>query len=317
MCSKDTEQPPAPGDQGSGLHATHAGLTQHRNCRRLQKDRALFDIFNDRSLAANGGDILVSTKVFQERTFVPMVGKDPQGVVLDNLKHALVRGQDGNRRVHDFLEKRLESAFANLFAAQLLHSRKIRLAQFSFQGPAGLTQPQVRVDACKQFAGAERVNQTIVCAIFERFNARFFTSPGKKQNYGQGTGLRLRAQPFHEPVSIQARHHDTAQDQVGLLLACCLERCFAIRRRNHVILLRKQAAEIVAHTGIVDSHQYPARSRVMAIHRFPRKSPSETPAATLAEDQGECAARIRASGAAFRCRQKKCAPGRRRDWRMP
>ena len=94
---------------------------------------------------------------------------------------------------------------------------------------------QVGSHARKQFPRRKGLDQVIVRARSESLYPAFFARASGQKNNGNGSGCRFASQFFQQAESIQTRHHDVAQDEVGRIGQCGFERFFAVCDRHHAI----------------------------------------------------------------------------------
>jgi hypothetical protein len=60
-----------------------------------------------------------------------------------------------------------------------------------------------------------------------------------------------RAQLAHQPESVELRHHDVREDEIGPALARGRQRGLAVRDRPDAIALGQQMSEVLPHVGVV------------------------------------------------------------------
>src|ERR1700761_9394204 len=74
----------------------------------------------------------------------------------------------------------------------------------------------MRLDAGNEFARAERLNEIVISVSAHSFYPGLFAGTRGQQNNGDGAELRIRTKFAQKPKSVEARHHDVRQHQIGL-----------------------------------------------------------------------------------------------------
>ena len=118
---------------------------------------------------------------------------------------------------------------SGLFSAPGLLPREINVRVAQPEGiqraPPFAGAAQERPDPRQQFVGAERFDQIIIRAGVESFDAVVNLPLGGEHENGHRVGQA--AQFGADGITVQARHHDVEQDEVGVLLDGALEAGFA------------------------------------------------------------------------------------------
>ena len=95
----------------------------------------------------------------------------------------------------------------------------------------------VRRHTCEQLTCSEGLDQVIVGARLEALDAGFLARSRGQQHERHFASARLGTQRAQQAESVQARHHDVRQHQVGRVRQRALERKDAVRHRLHVVAI--------------------------------------------------------------------------------
>ena len=74
---------------------------------------------------------------------------------------------------------------------------------------------ELRVDSGEEIASRKRLDEIVVGGSREPFEAGFFAGPGRQQQHGDGSQVRVSAEFSQQAEAIELRHHDIGDDDVG------------------------------------------------------------------------------------------------------
>jgi hypothetical protein len=126
------------------------------------------------------------------------------------------------------------------------------------------------VNGIQQLRFGHGFGQVIVCAqIHPRAHVRFFTPGGEKDERDRRRGFIL-AQCLQHSVAIQLRHHDVAQDEIGLFLACHRHPPPAILGGDGMKLLQAENRyQVPPHLRLILDHEnlFHCLETILPVHR--------------------------------------------------
>lgn len=119
---------------------------------------------------------------------------------------------------------------------------------------------QVRADAGEQLAGREGLHQVIVGAGLQPLARRLVPCPSGQEDDRDVLRRLVRAERAEQLEAGQPRHHDVAQDEVGLLRLRDPQRRDPLPRRHDLEGAAEDARDVVTQVRvIVDEEDAPAR----------------------------------------------------------
>jgi hypothetical protein len=110
---------------------------------------------------------------------------------------------------------------------------------------------QMSADPCRELARRERLRQVIVGAGREPLDARLLTRPGRKENEGYRAERFLRPQGLEKRETVDSRHHDVGQQEIGPMARNGGQRLFPVSHRLDDVIRREQIVQVFPHIGVI------------------------------------------------------------------
>ena len=127
----------------------------------------------------------------------------------------------------------------------------LALAQGLCDLPTDPRNGQGAIHPGQQLARREGLDQVVVGAPRQAFDASLLSSPGRQGDHGQVAQAVFVAHTADQAEAIQARHHHVGQQQIRTALAHGFE-CFEPVGHDHAVVLGPQKAlHIGTHVGVV------------------------------------------------------------------
>ena len=154
----------------------------------------------------------------------------------------------------------------------------VRLGQSLLADAPDPRQLQHRADAGAQLAAAERLGQVVVGPGLQAGDAGILAGAGRDQDHGDAAQRGVGADRAQQLEAVEPRHHHVGEQQVGRLAPDGVERRQAVGDGFDAAGRGEQAADVVAHVGVVVGEDDP---RPAPPSRRRRRRPVAWPAAIV------------------------------------